>query len=220
MLLIGNFGHIAGASLSEDDFRGSFQTRNHASNEFSSVQPEIKTSDEITRYEISNEHDTNNRNGAMARTTSVVDGSSAQVGYRATGTAQRTSYSAFTPRQISTSISASENIRLLCSLVIALLVILAHHGLPLFALGSIISFRPLLLVLLTDATLILGPLLLTQGNDRRGHEAASSKGKEGDGWATNLGGMLEVAMLLQKALGAVFMDCSICAVIMICGTVA
>ena len=150
----------------------------------------------------------------------MVDRSSDRVGYQATGTAPRTSQSVFTPRQISASISASQNIRLLCSLVIALLVILSHHGFPLMVLGRIISFRPLLLVLLTDATVILGPLLLNQGNEHRGEEAARSKGKEGDSWTMNLGGMLEAAMLLQKSLGAVFMDCSICAVIMICGTVA
>jgi hypothetical protein len=38
----------------------------------------------------------------------------------------------------------------------------------------------------------------------------------GLGSADGLGQILEIGLLLQKALGALLIDCSVCAVIMIC----
>ena len=50
------------------------------------------------------------------------------------------------PKQISSAIDASEKTRLLCSVIVAILVVLSHLGFPLLEnrfLGSIISFKPL-----------------------------------------------------------------------------
>lgn len=181
------------------------------------MQPKIEMNNEISAYEISNESVTNSPSSAELPMTSVADRSSDKVSCEAAmGIARNTSNGVLTLKKISGSISASETIRLLCSVVIALLVVLSYHGFS-TGLGSIVSFRPLLLVFLTDATIIIGPLLVNQGNENNGYGAASSTGTEGDAW--NVGSMLEAALVLQKALSAIFLDSSICAVIMICGVV-
>ncbi|KAH7651955.1 hypothetical protein IHE45_20G090700 [Dioscorea alata] len=125
--------------------------------------------------------------------------------------------SIFTARKISHSISLSENLRLICAVAIGLLVMLQYHA---YSFGgnlvrSIITFRPLLLVLLTDATIVLGRVLLAKesnggDNERTKVEADSTN---------SISQALEVALVLQKGLTAVTMDCSICAAIIICAFV-
>ncbi|ONK59341.1 uncharacterized protein A4U43_C08F5440 [Asparagus officinalis] len=212
----------AGTFLAED-VAGSVTTKSQESNEISRVQPKTESSDEISNYEIeeSVKHETKNQHGAVSPTTSAVTRLSVEGSDRTTDAAPKMSHTIFTPRRISVSISASENIRLVCSVIIALLVVLSYHGysLGINALGSITSFRPLLLVFLTDATVILAPLVINQANEQKGKETARSTAMEGDCSAMNIGSMLEAAMVFQKAVSAVSMDCSICAVIMICGIV-
>jgi hypothetical protein len=63
-----------------------------------------------------------------------------------------------TPNQITSAIAASEKSRLRCSVVVALSAVLSHLGFPLLGsnlISSIINFRPLYLVLLTNVTLVL-----------------------------------------------------------------
>lgn len=121
----------------------------------------------------------------------------------------------FTPTRISNSISATENSRLLCAVTIALLVVLSSHGYSFVnILKSLVNFRPLFLVLLTDVTFVLGNLL---GNQENHDKDAAKKLKQDGGNGDDLTKMLETAMVFQKALSAALMDCSVCAVIMICG---
>ncbi|KAJ0985500.1 hypothetical protein J5N97_003856 [Dioscorea zingiberensis] len=129
----------------------------------------------------------------------------------------RKDQSIFTAKKISHSISVSENLRLLCAVTIGLLVVLQYHNYA-FAgkfVSSIINFRPLILVLLTDATIVLGRVLLTKDNSNDNERTK----KVETGTTNSLSIALEVGLTLQKGLMAVTMDCSICAVIMICAFV-
>ncbi|XP_077243013.1 uncharacterized protein LOC143883560 [Tasmannia lanceolata] len=126
----------------------------------------------------------------------------------------------FTATQIISSISASENIRLLCSFLIALLVVLSGHSDPLGSsiIRNIVAYRPLYLVLLTDVTIVLGLLLLrSRGTCEKGEETARITGEEEYGWADRVGKALEVGLVVQKAMNAAFMDCSVYAVLLISG---
>lgn len=125
-----------------------------------------------------------------------------------------------TPSQISSAIAASERSRVFCSITFALLVVLSYMGFPLLGsniINSIISFRPLYLVLLTNLTLVVARLLF---NNRRGFGrvvagefSVPSTGKYD--WAEQAGKALEVGLLMQKAIEAIFMDFSVYAVIVI-----
>ncbi|URD83858.1 hypothetical protein MUK42_19106 [Musa troglodytarum] len=124
----------------------------------------------------------------------------------------------FSSKQVSHSVAASENIRLIGAVVIALLVILSNHGYAFSGavMGSILNFRPLFLVMLTDVTVVLGLLITNRGTDAQENERARM-GKQEHGWPSNIGDTLEVWWMLRTVSSAVFMDCSICAVIMIAG---
>ncbi|CAL9206934.1 unnamed protein product [Musa hybrid cultivar] len=124
----------------------------------------------------------------------------------------------FSSKQVSRSIAASENIRLIGAVMIALLVILSNHGYAFggAVMGSILNFRPLFLVMLTDVTIVLGLLITNHGTDAKENEKART-GKQEHGWPSNIGDALEAWLMIRTVSTAVFMDCSICAVIMIAG---
>ncbi|XP_042482122.1 uncharacterized protein LOC122062560 [Macadamia integrifolia] len=128
----------------------------------------------------------------------------------------------FTAKQISSSISASERTRLLCSIGIALLVVLSHLRIPLLSsslVRSIIATRPVYLVLLTDVSLVLALLLLEKKrhSDKAHEEARQTISEDGFGWAEGLGRALEMGFVLQKVISAAFLDCSVYVVIIVCG---
>ncbi|XWS72584.1 hypothetical protein CRYUN_Cryun02cG0052400 [Craigia yunnanensis] len=128
----------------------------------------------------------------------------------------------FTFKQISSAIDASEKTSLLCSVIVAIIVVLSHLGFPLLVnrfLGSIISFRPLYFILLTNVTLVIARLLFDDRGSspraiREEHEAAST---DDYNWAEQLSKTLEVGLVAQKVIDVVFMDCSVYAIIVICG---
>ncbi|XP_077247302.1 uncharacterized protein LOC143887075 [Tasmannia lanceolata] len=123
----------------------------------------------------------------------------------------------FTGTRIISSISASENIRLICSAIIALLVVISTHSNPLGSniIRNVVAYRPLYLVLLTDVTIVLGILLGSRGAYDMG-KGARKTGNDEYGWADSLVKALEVGLVLQKAMNAAFMDCSVYAVLLIC----
>ncbi|KAK6236880.1 hypothetical protein SCA6_012217 [Theobroma cacao] len=128
----------------------------------------------------------------------------------------------FTPKQISSAIDASEKTRLLCSVTVAILVILSHLGFPFLGnrfLGSIISFRPLCFILLTNLTVLIARLLVGDcgGSQRAIREENRNASTDENNWAEQLSKTLEVGLVAQKVIDAVFMDCSVYAVIVICG---
>ncbi|KAK8654844.1 hypothetical protein V6N13_107441 [Hibiscus sabdariffa] len=143
------------------------------------------------------------------------------------GTAQHSEtptrkHNLFTPKQISSAIDASGQARLLCSVIVAVLVVLVHLGFPLLGnrfLGSIISFRPLYFILLTNITLVIRRLLYGDhvSSQRVIAEANKPSSADENNWAEQLSKTLEVGLVAKKAIDAVFMDCSVYLIIVICG---
>ncbi|XP_010546484.1 PREDICTED: uncharacterized protein LOC104818564 [Tarenaya hassleriana] len=121
-----------------------------------------------------------------------------------------------TPKHVGAAIDASEYTRVFSSLAIALLVILSCFGFS--SLNVIISFRPVFLLLLTDATIVLGRVLLNHREDpstasRRENTVTTSD----QGIAEQVGNAVEMALMIKKIMNAVLMDFSVYAVILICG---
>ncbi|KAJ6924636.1 hypothetical protein NC652_017795 [Populus alba x Populus x berolinensis] len=96
---------------------------------------------------------------SVAETSSKVESSLAKPCRSTSGTEQnlkpqRWISSSVTPNQITSAIAASEKSRLRCSVVVALAAVLSHLGFPLLGsnlISSVINFRPLYLVLLTNS---------------------------------------------------------------------
>ncbi|XP_074585448.1 uncharacterized protein LOC141841210 isoform X2 [Curcuma longa] len=124
----------------------------------------------------------------------------------------------FSSKQVSRGISASETMRLLCAVIIALLVVMSRRG---YTLGSgvassILSFKPLFLAMFTDVTIILWLLKTTQQEDEKEKEKART-GRDESRSTDDIGETVETILVLLKLATAIFMDCSICAVIIVCG---
>lgn len=119
---------------------------------------------------------------------------------------------AITPKHIGAAIDASEYARMFTALAIALVVILSHIGFS--SLGNIVSFRPVFLLLLTDATIVLGRFLLSHRGDS---STASGTVMSGQGIVDQVGNALETVMMMKKIMDALLMDFSLYAVILICG---
>uniref|UniRef100_A0A7N0T9Z8 Uncharacterized protein n=1 Tax=Kalanchoe fedtschenkoi TaxID=63787 RepID=A0A7N0T9Z8_KALFE len=128
----------------------------------------------------------------------------------------------FTPKQISSSVSESESLRNFCSFIVASMVVLSYAGFPILRcslIKKVIFFQPLFLLLLTNITIVAAPLLGEQqqeGTERRAR-VSDEASAEGPGMAEQLGDVLEIGLLVQKVVGALFMDCSIYSVIVITG---
>lgn len=119
----------------------------------------------------------------------------------------------FTPQEITKAISATESNRFLASVAIAFLVVLSNWGLDIG--GTItrvlVGTRPLLFLIITNITIVLTLLMENKDPNARGRPVGLNLGS-----ADSLGQILEIGLLLQKALGALLIDCSVCAVIMVC----
>ncbi|XP_076926949.1 uncharacterized protein LOC143590319 [Bidens hawaiensis] len=117
----------------------------------------------------------------------------------------------FSPKQLRPAITASENIRVVCSITVALLVILADAGFPIVGsdvIKKVLLFRPLLLLLVTNVTIVAAHSLLQEVKHR-------STGHAGN--ADPIGVALEWALLMKTGSSALFMDCSVYSVVVICG---
>ncbi|MFS7988036.1 hypothetical protein Hanom_Chr11g01029811 [Helianthus anomalus] len=113
----------------------------------------------------------------------------------------------FSPKQLRPAITASENIRIICSITFALLVILADAGFPILAcMKSVILFRPLLLLLVTNVTIVAAHFLLQKVEHRSTGDA---------GFADHIGMALEWGLLVKTGSSALFMDCSVYSVVLI-----
>ncbi|KAL0798167.1 hypothetical protein Bca101_053341 [Brassica carinata] len=120
-----------------------------------------------------------------------------------------------TPKHVGAAVDASEYARMFSSLLIALLVVLSHLGFS--SLGSIVSFRPVFLLLLTDATIVLGRVLLSHHGDSSSLSRRENSVMNGQGIADQVGNALEIVMMMKKIMNAVSMDFSLYAVFLICG---
>ncbi|XP_027181172.1 uncharacterized protein LOC113779689 isoform X1 [Coffea eugenioides] len=125
------------------------------------------------------------------------------------------------PKAVKSEIVATESTRTLCALVVAILVVLASVGFPILGSSffkSVVFFRPLYLLLLTNVTIVVARLLERQRGLARPEQQPTSSPSVGEtGLADQLGSALELAFLLQDVTGAIFMDCSVYAVTVICG---
>ncbi|XP_023741531.1 uncharacterized protein LOC111889617 [Lactuca sativa] len=122
-----------------------------------------------------------------------------------------------TPNRLRPAITSSQNTRTYCSIIAALLVLLSYAGFPILGNNSIkyiILSRPLVLLLLTNITLVVAPVLLEKVN-REGHRG-SLTGEVG-GFGDQLGMALEWGMLMKSGLSALFIDCSVYSVVVVCG---
>ncbi|KAL3844143.1 hypothetical protein ACJIZ3_001546 [Penstemon smallii] len=126
-------------------------------------------------------------------------------------------HSSLTTGQIRSAIPASENIRMYCSIAAAVLVILSYiGGLPIMGWSTV--FRPVYLLLLTNVSIVLTRLILgTQGAELRTGQTSSFPTFGGNGLFDQMGKALEVGLLLQDFFGALFIDFSIYALVLVCG---
>lgn len=128
----------------------------------------------------------------------------------------------FTSKQLNSCIIASETTRIICVLIIAFLVVLSYVDYPLFGRNivkseSVVASRPLYILLLTDITIVLARLHLE--NRRDSEEAEEEKVaslEDGHSW-TKAEKVLERGLVVYQAIRAIFIDCSVYLVIVICG---
>ncbi|XP_057773003.1 uncharacterized protein LOC130992402 [Salvia miltiorrhiza] len=123
--------------------------------------------------------------------------------------------SSIAPRDINLSIISSEKTRVICSFVIAVLVVLSHID-PTHKVvksKSLIAYRPLYAVLLSDLLIVAATMaLLSQGREGE-KEVKLEKDVNWDGAVK----VLEWGIILHQAVRAIFIDCSLYLAIVICG---
>ncbi|OWM78184.1 uncharacterized protein LOC116199967 [Punica granatum] len=127
----------------------------------------------------------------------------------------------FSSRQLNSCILESERTRAFCALVIAVLVVLSYVGYPLFGShivksGSIIASRPLYILLLTDVTIVLARLRNAQKSLGEPVEEKKAPKEENQNWDGAVK-VLERGLVAYQSIRAVFIDCSIYMVVVICG---
>ncbi|KAK3000027.1 hypothetical protein RJ639_024330 [Escallonia herrerae] len=128
----------------------------------------------------------------------------------------------FTPNQISSAIAASERTRTYFAVSAAVLVVLSFVGFPILdshTVRRIMFSRPLYLLLLTNISIVLARLVLGKEGKvvKSEQDAVSDTSLSGYGLADQLGKALESGLVLQNVVGAVFMDISVYAVVLVCG---
>lgn len=125
-------------------------------------------------------------------------------------------YNSISPKQISVAVAASEMIRIYSSIAAAILVFLSYIGFPIlgsYIIKNIILSRPLWLLLVTNISIVLVPLLLD--NKRLVNSSAEASGASPLG-EFQFGKALEIGLMLQQCFGGLFMDCSVYSVVVVC----
>ncbi|XAR70902.1 hypothetical protein NMG60_11027940 [Bertholletia excelsa] len=128
----------------------------------------------------------------------------------------------FTPNQVCSAIAVTKSTRIYCSLITAILVVLSCIGFPILGshiIRSILFFRPLYLVLLTNISIVIAQLLLGKhrGSQEIKREADNTSSVAEEGFVEQIGKTLEMGFLLQKIMDAIFMDSIVYAVVTISG---
>ncbi|WVZ01726.1 hypothetical protein V8G54_022532 [Vigna mungo] len=119
-----------------------------------------------------------------------------------------------TPSDITRAINSSRVTRLCCSVLVALLVLLSFLGTNVFS--TVISFRPLYVVLVTNATVVIARLFFGVQRDS-GRTRRSGSSGDGEDEYSQLARMLELCLVAKNVADAVFMDCAVYAIVLICG---
>lgn len=133
------------------------------------------------------------------------------------GGRQLTSY--FIPKDINSSIIYSENTRVFCSIMIALLVVVSYANLPrhIVRSKSTIASRPLYVLLVTDLMIVGLRLYFTkQSLTKTAVEKPESSQGDGSNWDEAVK-FLEWGLVVYQTLRAIFIDCSFYTVVVVCG---
>jgi len=94
-------------------------------------------------------------------------------------------------------------------------VVLSFLGTNLFS--TVISVRPLYVVLVTNVTAVIARLFFgVQRDSGRTRRSGSSSDDGGDEYS-QLARMLELCLVAKTVADAVFMDCAVYAIVLICG---
>ncbi|KAL8054293.1 hypothetical protein ABFX02_05G128200 [Erythranthe guttata] len=128
----------------------------------------------------------------------------------------------FTSGKINAAISASEKIRMYSNIAVAILVIFSYMQFPVLgcsSIRSILIFRPVYLLFLTNVSIVVARLFLgIQGAEIRNRQRSSGVlSFIGKFLIGQMGKSVESVLLLQNILRALFMDFSIYAVVLVCG---
>ncbi|KAF5466639.1 hypothetical protein F2P56_016545 [Juglans regia] len=128
----------------------------------------------------------------------------------------------FTSKRIHSCIVASENTRVTCSLIIAFLVVFSYVDYPLFGRNivnskSVVASRPLYILLLTDVTIVFARVYLEKRREfDEAEEERVALQEDGQNWE-KAEKVLERGLVAYQAIRAIFIDCSVYAVVVICG---
>nr|GMC77544.1 hypothetical protein CQW23_11447 [Ipomoea batatas] len=125
----------------------------------------------------------------------------------------------FSPKDINAIILSSENARLRCSIIIAVLVVMSCVSVPhgMTKSNSVIASRPLYIIILTDVTIVVARLLIL-GKPEDPDTAAGGYNEDDEeyNWKQAFV-MLEIGLVLYQTIRALFMDCSFYLVVVLCG---
>lgn len=128
----------------------------------------------------------------------------------------------FSCKQINSCIIASQGIRSLCALLIALLVVLSYIddallGINIVSSESVEALRPLYILLLTDVTIVLAQVFLKQQKQSEEAEKENVEPQEDGNNMTQAIQLMERSLVVYQTARAVFIDFSIYTVVVVCG---
>ncbi|XP_019177652.1 PREDICTED: uncharacterized protein LOC109172862 [Ipomoea nil] len=124
-----------------------------------------------------------------------------------------------TPYKVISGIKACETPRICCSLTAAVIVVLCYVGFPILGSGavkSIILYKPLIFLLLTNASIVASHIILDKGSAKIQQEASNGPPADEADLADQVGKALENGLMAQKIVGALFIDSSVYAISVIC----
>ncbi|KAL9238641.1 hypothetical protein vseg_013037 [Gypsophila vaccaria] len=136
-------------------------------------------------------------------------------------TSRRHSSFLFCAKEVSTSIITSESTRIICSVSIALIVVLSFIDRPLIGINivhskSIVAMRPLYILLVTECTVLIGHLIIERRRRIEDFEENPRVVNEGGiSWERAVR-LLERGLVAHQMVRAVFIDFSVYVVIVVC----
>lgn len=127
-------------------------------------------------------------------------------------------FSPISSNQLGFVLAATEQLRMMLSITMALLVLMSHFGFFVFGFNivrSIILFRPLILLLLMNIALIVARILPEMKGQQKGDPKLTVL--DGFGWVEEASRAVEVGLMVHDVLKTLFMDFIVYCSIIICG---